>query len=159
MIVHSGYDRPYFCTVGAQRTKQTREESCKSFVVAGIGGRGGTRTRGPLLAMQVGKNTKCFVWCRLHGKSAKFPLSKCPEVVPNRQRAVAHEQISVLTFLSIAETLSRLIPKRRLLHDFGNSPPAGEFLRLSAGVRFRRRGRCQTCGTSPISRECVLRIQ
>ena len=47
-----------------------------------VGGRGGTRTRGPLLAKQVGKNTKCFCWCRLHGNSAKFPLFNCPEVVP-----------------------------------------------------------------------------
>ncbi len=49
-----------------------------------IGGRGGTRTRGPLLAKQAGQNTNCFVWRRLHGKSAKFPLSQmsrsCPEL-------------------------------------------------------------------------------
>src|SRR6266566_8774630 len=44
----------------------------------------GLPTRDPLLAKQVGKNTKCFGWCRLHGESTKFPLLKCPEVVPNR---------------------------------------------------------------------------
>src|SRR5437867_9946079 len=48
-----------------------------------IGGRGETRTRGPLLTKQTGKNTKGFVWCRLHGKPTKFPLSQmsrsCPE--------------------------------------------------------------------------------
>src|SRR6516225_9565702 len=47
-----------------------------------VGGRGGTRTRGPLLAKQVGKNTKCFCWCRLQRKLSKFRLLNCPEVVP-----------------------------------------------------------------------------
>jgi hypothetical protein len=42
-----------------------------------LGGRGGTRTRGPLLGKQVGKNTKCFGWCRLQRTSSKFPLLKC----------------------------------------------------------------------------------
>jgi len=41
-----------------------------------VGGRGGTRTRGPLLAEQRGENTKLLCWCR-------FPLFKCPEVVPS----------------------------------------------------------------------------
>src|SRR5215472_5730843 len=36
----------------------------------------------PLLAKQVGKNTKCFCWCRLHGKPTKFPFFSCLEVVP-----------------------------------------------------------------------------
>ena len=53
-----------------------------------IGGRGGTRTRGPLLAKQAGQNTNSFVWCRLHGKPAKFPLSQmyrsCPELTEHR---------------------------------------------------------------------------
>lgn len=48
-----------------------------------VGGRGGARTRGPLLAKQMVGNTKVLCWCRLRGKSTKFPLSKCPEVVPN----------------------------------------------------------------------------
>ena len=38
----------------------------------------------PLLAKLGGENTKCFDWCRLHGKSTKFPLPKRPEAVPNR---------------------------------------------------------------------------
>jgi hypothetical protein len=36
-----------------------------------------------LLAKQTGKNTKVLQWCRLHGKSTKFLLSNCPEVVPS----------------------------------------------------------------------------
>jgi hypothetical protein len=40
-----------------------------------IGGRGRARTGDPLLANKAGQNTISFVWCRLHGKSAKFPLS------------------------------------------------------------------------------------
>jgi len=47
-----------------------------------FGGRDRDRTGDPLLAKQVGKNTKCFVWCRLHGNPAKFPLLNCTEVVP-----------------------------------------------------------------------------
>ena len=50
---------------------------------ADYGGRGGTRTPGPLLAKQGGENTKRLCWCRLHGKSTKFSLFNCPEVVPN----------------------------------------------------------------------------
>ena len=42
------------------------------------------RTGDPRLAKQTGKNTKGFVWFRLHGKPAKFSLSNCTEVVPNR---------------------------------------------------------------------------
>jgi hypothetical protein len=38
----------------------------------------------PCLQRKLGEITKCFVWCRLHGKSAKFPLSQmsrsCTEV-------------------------------------------------------------------------------
>jgi hypothetical protein len=49
-----------------------------------VGGRDRDRTGDPLLAKQTGKNTKGFVWCRLHGKLAKSSLSSCTEVVPNR---------------------------------------------------------------------------
>jgi hypothetical protein len=45
-----------------------------------IGGRGGTRTRGPLLAKRVVKNTKVLRWCRLLGKPSNFPLFKCPKL-------------------------------------------------------------------------------
>src|SRR6516162_1914096 len=48
-----------------------------------FGGREGIRTPDPLLAKQVGKNTKLPCWCRLHEKPSKFPLFNCPEVVPN----------------------------------------------------------------------------
>jgi hypothetical protein len=48
-----------------------------------VGGRGRDRTGDPLLAKQVGKNTKVLRWCRLHGLSTKFSLSKCTEVVPS----------------------------------------------------------------------------
>jgi hypothetical protein len=41
-----------------------------------FGGRDRDRTGDPLLAKQTGKNTKGFVWCRLHGKLAKFSLSQ-----------------------------------------------------------------------------------
>jgi hypothetical protein len=34
-------------------------------VIEKIGGRGGTRTRGPLLAKQIGRKSKCLFWCRL----------------------------------------------------------------------------------------------
>src|SRR6516225_11608124 len=47
----------------------------------------------PLLAKQVGKNTKCFCWCRLHEKPSKFPLFNCPEVVPNdSKKLLGHRQ-------------------------------------------------------------------
>ena len=46
------------------------------------GGRDRDRTGDPLLAKQAGENIKVLRWCRLHGQSAKFSLSKCPEVVP-----------------------------------------------------------------------------
>jgi len=48
-----------------------------------IGGREGIRTPDPLLAKRAVENTKWLRWCRLHEKSAKFPLLKCTEVVPN----------------------------------------------------------------------------
>jgi hypothetical protein len=48
-----------------------------------IGGRDRVRTGDPLLAKQVGENTKVLQWCRLHGLSTKFSLSKCTEVVPS----------------------------------------------------------------------------
>jgi hypothetical protein len=48
-----------------------------------VGGREGIRTPDPLLAKQVGKNTKVLRWCRLHGLSSKFSLFKCTEVVPS----------------------------------------------------------------------------
>jgi hypothetical protein len=41
-----------------------------------VGGRDRDRTGDPLLAKQTGENTKGFVWCRLHGKLAKFLLSQ-----------------------------------------------------------------------------------
>src|ERR1700682_2064855 len=47
-----------------------------------IGGRDRDRTGDPLLAKRTGKNTKQLCWCRLRGKSTKFPLLKYPEVVP-----------------------------------------------------------------------------
>ena len=47
------------------------------------GGRDRERTGAPLLAKQMGENTKSFVWWRLHGKPTKFSLSNCCEVVPN----------------------------------------------------------------------------
>ena len=34
-------------------------------VIEKIGGRGGTRTPGPLLAKQIGQKSKCLFWCRL----------------------------------------------------------------------------------------------
>jgi hypothetical protein len=34
-------------------------------VIEKIGGRGGTRTRGPLLAKQIGRKSKCVFWCCL----------------------------------------------------------------------------------------------
>ena len=40
-----------------------------------FGGRGRDPTGDPLLANKAGQYTNSFVWCRLHGKSAKFPLS------------------------------------------------------------------------------------
>jgi hypothetical protein len=52
-----------------------------------LGGREGIRTPDPLLAKQMVKNTKVLRWCRLHGKSTKFSLSSCPEVVPNAPSA------------------------------------------------------------------------
>jgi hypothetical protein len=48
-----------------------------------VGGREGIRTPDPLLAKQVGENTKVLRWCRLHGLSTKFSLSKRTEVVPS----------------------------------------------------------------------------
>src|SRR5262249_6435688 len=47
-----------------------------------VGGRGGTRNRGPLLSKQGGKNTNCFFWCRLQRKPSEFPLLHFPEIVP-----------------------------------------------------------------------------
>lgn len=47
-----------------------------------IGGRGGTRTRCPLLAKRAGENTKQLCWCRLHGNQPDSRSLKCPEVVP-----------------------------------------------------------------------------
>jgi hypothetical protein len=49
-----------------------------------VGGRDRDRTGDPLLAKNRGQNTNSFVWCRLHGKSAKFRSLKYPEVVPNQ---------------------------------------------------------------------------
>src|SRR5215469_4630286 len=56
-----------------------------------VGGRGGTRTRGPLLAKQVGKNPKCFCWCHLQRKPSKFPLLNCTEVVPRYRIKRSHD--------------------------------------------------------------------
>src|ERR1700741_4992031 len=83
MIVHSGYDERYFAHFVHSSKNRVRDQFPKSFTVKRIGGRGGTRTPGPLLAKQGGENTKRLCWCRLHGKSTKFSLFNCPEVVPN----------------------------------------------------------------------------
>ena len=48
-----------------------------------VGGREGIRTPDPLLAKRAGENTNVLCWCRLHGKSTKSPLPKCPDVVPS----------------------------------------------------------------------------
>ena len=52
MIVHSGSNRPYPCTVRAQREEETRDESSRSFGIKRIGGRGRDRNGDPLLAKQ-----------------------------------------------------------------------------------------------------------
>jgi hypothetical protein len=55
-----------------------------SIILNKVGGREGIRTPNPLLAKNRGQNTNSFVWCRLHGKPAEFPLSQmfrsCPEL-------------------------------------------------------------------------------
>ena len=48
-----------------------------------FGGRDRDRTGDPLLAKRAVENTKWLLWCRLHGKPAKFPLLKYTEVVPS----------------------------------------------------------------------------
>jgi len=71
-------------SVMAQSATQNRPRkplnSCKSLKrlvdVTGI------EPATPCLQSRLGENTKCFVWCRLHGKLAKFPLLSCTEVVP-----------------------------------------------------------------------------
>jgi hypothetical protein len=49
-----------------------------------IGGRDRDRTSDPPACKAEGENTKVLRWCRLHGQSTKFSLSKCPEVAPSR---------------------------------------------------------------------------
>jgi len=52
------------------RWDRSRVESAKSFAIREkVGGRDRDRTGDPLLAKQGGKNTKCFVWCRLQEKN------------------------------------------------------------------------------------------
>ncbi len=38
----------------------------------------------PCLQSRLGKNTKCFVWCRLHEKSARLPLFQMSRSCPER---------------------------------------------------------------------------
>src|SRR5438309_5267143 len=59
-----------------------------------VGGRGRDRTGDPLLAKQIGENTKVLRWCRLHGQSTKFSLSNCPEVVPRTEERGHNEATS-----------------------------------------------------------------
>jgi hypothetical protein len=43
------------------------------------------------------ENTKQLCWCRLRGKSTKFPLLKYPEVVPNFTMSVGIANLDSLT--------------------------------------------------------------
>jgi len=67
------------CTKTVQREKQS--ESIRERKL--VDGREEILTPDPLLAKQGGGNTKRLCWCRLHGKSTKFSLFNCPEVVQN----------------------------------------------------------------------------
>jgi len=40
----------------------------------------------PCLQSKLGENTKCFVWCRLHGKPARFPLFRMSRSCTERSR-------------------------------------------------------------------------
>jgi len=76
-IGHSGFWRGGTEAANSIKTKEK------------YGGRDRDRTGDPLLAKQAGQNTKCFVWCRLHGKLTKFSLSQmsrsCTELFPTFQ--------------------------------------------------------------------------
>jgi len=106
------------CTVRAQPPKHMSDESRKSFAVKRIGGRDRVRTGDPLLAKRAEENTKVLRWCRLHGKSTRFPLLNCPEVVPKcchrrvafteSQRSSCSRNVPRLYRISELQTLSEL---------------------------------------------------
>ena len=64
-----------------------RSENSRRYLIdmKVVGGRDGTRTRGPLLAKRAAENTKVLRWYRFHGKSIKLPPSKCLEVLPSSE--------------------------------------------------------------------------
>ena len=73
-------EKDYYVFITVRDGEKDRSQLIQNEIV---GGRDGIRTRNPLLAKQVGENTKVLRWCRLHGLSTKFSLSKCTEVVPS----------------------------------------------------------------------------
>jgi hypothetical protein len=125
MIVHSGYDERYFAHFVHSRKNRVRDQFPKSFTVKRIGGRGGTRTPGPLLAKQVGKNTKCFGWCRLQRTPSKFPLLKCPEVVPKYSNKRSHNSIGLFDadhMGGAGDSISKLATRQDLFPCFLEHP-------------------------------------